>query len=77
MCVYADPGLRLYDPNLQEHGSRFKDSSVMSAAFDPNGRDLIVAGALYMLNAARPYRLKGDRRQPLNLKRDILVSKFA
>jgi hypothetical protein len=32
---------------------------------------------LYKLNAVDPERLKANWFQPLNLKRDILVSKFA
>jgi hypothetical protein len=33
---------RLYDPALQENGSRFKDPAAMARAFDPGGEDVFV-----------------------------------
>ena len=40
-----DPGVRLYDPDLQEDGSGFKDPAVMARAFAPGGsQDIFVAG---------------------------------
>jgi hypothetical protein len=37
-----DPAIRLYDPVLQEDGSRVTNATVTSMAFDPRGRDVFV-----------------------------------